>query len=115
MKRFLLVLCVALSVPTFNGCATAPSARVVQVQSLKAVGHTAEAALASSAQLYQAGTITAAQARAVIDFYNAKFLPPFRIAVAAVGANLESIASTELADLAAQLSALVLQFAKGTP
>lgn len=94
-----------------TGCATAPSARVAQVQSLKAVGQSAEAAVSLSAQLYRDGKITGAQARAVMDFYDARFQPAFRLAVAAVNANLDSLASPDLLALASQLSALVAQYA----
>lgn len=116
MKKILSLVCFAMLViaspVSFTACSSLPSARVVQVQTLKAVGHTAEAAVSSSAQLYAAGTITAAQAREVMDFYNSKFQPAFRIAVNAVNTNLDSIASPDLAGLAAQLSALVLSFQK---
>lgn len=105
---------VALPVAT-TSCSTAPSARVVQVQSLKAVGQSADAAVALSAQLYRDGKITAAQARQVLDFYDQKFQPSFRLAVAAVNANLDSIASPDLAALASQLSALVIQFQNHAP
>ncbi len=93
-----------------TGCQTPPSQRVAQVQTLKAVGHTAEAAVATSAQLYAGHSITAKQARDVMDFYDLKFQPAYRIAVNAVNANLDSIASQDLADLAAQLAALVASY-----
>jgi hypothetical protein len=111
--RFLaLALTLALATPiilTQPGCKTAPSARVVEVQTLKGVGQSAEAAVALSAHLYQSNTITAAQARQVMDFYDNKFQPTFRVAVAAVNANLDSVASPDLISLAAQLSNLVIQ------
>ena len=116
MKR--LLFAVALSIAPIalqTACQTAPSARVVQVQTLKAVGQSAEAAVALSAQLYQSGTITAVQARQVIDFYDKQFQPVFRVAVAAVQSNLDSAASPDLVNLAAQLSALVIKFQNHTP
>lgn len=94
-----------------TGCASAPSARVAQVQTLKSVGQAADAAVALSAQLYRDGRITAPQARAVMDFYDVRFQPAFRLAVAAVNANLDSIASPDVAALASQLAALVAQYA----
>lgn len=114
MKKLLLVLGLSLAVVTplalTTGCSTAPSGRVVQVQTLKAVGHAAEASVAMSAQLYASGVITAAQARQVADFYDTRFQPSYRLAVAAVNANLDSIASPDLVALANQLAALVVQF-----
>lgn len=109
MKKLLLLIALATALPVMQtGCGTPPSARVQQVQTLKAVGHTAEAAVAASAQLYATGAITAKQAREVMDLYNLKFQPTYRVAVAAVNANLDSVASPELVTLAAQLSALIL-------
>jgi hypothetical protein len=105
----LLALAVAIPV-TQTGCSNPPSARVAQVQTLKAVGATAEASVALSAQLYAGGTINASQAREVMDFYDQKFQPVYRLAVASVNANLDSIASPDVLALATQLSALVLQF-----
>lgn len=116
MKKILSLVLLAVAFTasplSFTACKTAPASRVAQVQTLKAVGHTAEAAVSSSAQLYAAGTITAAQAREVMDFYNLRFQPAFRIAVNAVNSNLDSVAAPELAALAAQLSALVLTYQK---
>lgn len=101
--------------PVFVGCGTPPSARVVQVQSLKAVGHSAEAAVSLAANLYGAGRITAPQAKQVMDFYDQRFQPAFRLAVAAVNANLDSAASPDLVALATQLSTLVASFGKASP
>ena len=118
MKIRLLITIVSLAfvVPatvTFTGCSTPPSARVVQVQTLKGVGQSAEAAVSLSAQLYRDGKITAIQARQVLDFYDLKFQPAYRLAVAAVNANLDSVASPDVLALASQLSNLVLQFQTG--
>lgn len=93
-----------------TACQQAPSQRVVQVQSLKAVGQSAEVAVSLSAQLYRDGRITGAQARQVADLYDLKFQPAFRLAVAAAQANLDSIASPDVLTLATQLSNLVIQF-----
>ncbi len=114
MKKILILLIVAvlgvLSPMTFTACSTPPSARVVQVQTLKAVGQSAEAAVSSSAQLYAAGQITADQARQIMDVYDAKFQPAYRLAVNAVNANLNVQAPDELVALSSQLSALIIQF-----
>lgn len=111
MKKLIAILVLAFAVPLAPvACSTPPSARVVQVQSLKAVGQTAESAVALSAQLYQGGKITRAQARAVMDFYDDRFQPVYRLAVQAVNANLNSMASADLTALAQQLSALVASY-----
>lgn len=114
MKKLIAILALAflaIALPVAQtACSNPPSARVVQVQTLKAVGQSAEAAVALSAQLYRDQQITAAQARQVADFYDQKFQPAFRVAVSAVQANLDSIASPDVMALAQQLSALVLQF-----
>lgn len=114
--RHILIACLPwalfLSLPVYTTSCQAPSARVVQVQTLKAVGHTAETAVATSAQLYGAHLITDKQARDVMDLYNQKFQPAYRVAVKAVNANLDSLAAPELIDLAAQLATLVASYQK---
>jgi len=114
-NRILLIIALAfgaIAIPVLETSCAAPSERVAQVQTLKAVGHTAEAAVATSAQLYSAGKITPEQARKVMDIYDRQFQPAYRVAVNAVNANLDSIASPELISLAAQLSAIVATFNK---
>lgn len=112
---FAALVAFALVPLTFTGCATAPSKRVVQVQTLKGVGQAAESAVTLSANLYAAKQISADQARQVMDFYNGKFQPAFRVAVAAVNANMDSLASPDLQALANQLANLVATFANQKP
>jgi hypothetical protein len=109
-SRILFALALALAPVAYTGCSTPPNERVAAVQTLKAVGHTAESAVAVSAQLYAAGRITPEEARKVVDLYDARFQPAFRIAVNAVNANLDSVASPQLIALAAELSVLVATF-----
>lgn len=113
MKKYILLLVAAfglLTVPILEtGCA-APSSRVVQVQTLKAVGHSAEATVALSAQLYADGKITTAQAYEIAVFYDKKFQPAYRLAVAAVNANLDSFASPDLIILTQQLANLLASY-----
>lgn len=112
MKKYLILL-VLIFAPVFQtGCTTVPSARVVQVQTLKAVGHTAESAVALSAQMYRDGLITITQAMYINNLYDTKFQPAFRLAVTAVQANLDSIASPDLIKLAQELSSLVASYKK---
>lgn len=110
MKRLLLILCLATASFAFVACHQPPSARVVQVQTLKAVGQSAEAAVALTAQRYRDGRITAAQALQVSVFYDNKFQPVYRLAVAAVNSNLNSVASPDVLALATQLATLVTSF-----
>lgn len=116
MKKYvILAILAALAAfcpPVLTSCSTPPSQRVVTVQTLKAIGQSAESAVASSAQLYASGTISAPQARSVMDFYNLKFQPAYRLAVIAANSDLSSVASPDLINLAAQLSSLVLQYSQ---
>lgn len=110
MKRLILLLILAVATPLLpTACKTPPSERVVVVQTLISVGQTAEASVALSAQLYRDGEITAAQAREVIDFYNQKFQPAFRVAVDAAGSDLSRLASPDVLALGNQLFALVIK------
>lgn len=94
-----------------TSCSISPSSQVAEYQTLKAVGHIAEAAVATTAQLYGGGQITSDQARRITEFYDGKFQPVYRLAVTAAGSNLNSPASPDVAALAGQLANLVLAFA----
>lgn len=111
--RFLALAVFAVTLPTIQiGCSTPPNERVVAVQSLKAVGQTAEAAMDEVVQLFKAGKITAAQDRAISDFYDQKFQPAFRIAKNAVNGDLSSLASPDISGLLGQLLTLVANLKK---
>ena len=112
MRRFLFLLCLVLVVPTFHGCSSTPNERTAYVQTLKAVGATAESAVSLSAQLYRDGRITPAQAREVADFYDKKFQPVFRLAVSTAKADISTVASPDLVALASQLASLVTSLTK---
>lgn len=109
-NTLMVIAAFALAVPTFSGCQQAPNQRVQAYQTLKAVGQTADAAVATTAQFYGAKQITAAQARQVMDLYDTKFQPAYRLAVSAAGSDLSSFASPDLTALAGQLAALVASF-----
>lgn len=109
MNRFLLILSLVLVLPAQPGCTTAPSARVVQVQTLGTIGAGAKAALDTATQLLKAGTITVAQWQTIANFYDAKFQPAYNLAVAAVSADLTSIANPDVVALSAQFLQLVAQ------
>ena len=111
MKKLIRILCLACAPVAFTSCQITPATRqVIAVQSLKSVGQTAEAALTVSAQLYHDGKITAAEARAVNDFFDSKFEPAFRFASSVARANRDSVASPNLVSLASQLASLVAQY-----
>jgi polyhydroxyalkanoate synthesis regulator phasin len=115
MRTFLIILLLACAPAFTTSCTTAPSSRVVAVQTLKSVGQTAETSVAISAQLYKDGRITAGQARQVMDVYDKQFQPAFRIAVITANSNLESIASPDLMNIATQLAAMVANLQSRTP
>lgn len=113
MKNWFIIVLLAFAMPVgFTACSTPPAQRVVAVQSLLIVGHSAESAVQLSAQLYRDGKITPAQARAVIDFYDIKFQPAYRLAVATVQSDLSAPASPQVLDLATQLLTLVNSYVK---
>lgn len=110
MKKLFLIIGLTAALPMFDfGCA-APSTRVVQVQTLKAVGQTVEQIITTSAIAYQRGDITAAQAREINKLADTKFWPAYRLAVVAVKSDLGTNAPTELVLLSAQLADLLLQY-----
>lgn len=116
MKKVTHILAIAFfavaSPVVITGCKTLPTERRIVHESLKATGELADAAVALSAQLFRDGKITAAQARAVLEFYDKRFQPSFRFAVVAAQGNLSSIASPDLAALASELSSLIASFQK---
>lgn len=116
MKKLFLILALAFAAPLLvTSCNTTPQTKNYEVQTLKAVGHTAETAVALGAHLYHDGKITADQARHINELYDQKFQPAFRLAVSAAQSNLGSIASPDLAALAAELSAYVASLQTHTP
>lgn len=117
MKNHIRLLIVALAltlcvgpIMVVAGCSSTPATRNQTVATLKAVGHTAEAAVSLSAQLFADGKITNDQAYAVFEFYNQKFRPAFRSAVLASKMNVDSISPQEVIDLSSELTAMVSAF-----
>jgi len=112
MKFSKLVLLAGLALATplaYQGCATAPDQRVQAVQTLGTVGASAKAAMDTATQLLKVNQITVAQWQSIANFYDTKFQPSYNLAVAAVQANLSSIASPDVINLSAQFLALVAQ------
>lgn len=113
MRKLLFLLSFAFLTPfSFTACSTAPASRVTAGKTLEAVGASAQAAVSLAGQLYKDGKITQAQLQAVADFYDKNFQPPYRLAVAAVSADLSSAASPDLINLASQLAGIVAQYTK---
>ncbi len=111
MKKLLLILLIAVTPAIHTGCGS-PTSRNATVATLLTVGHTAEAAVSLSAQLYADGKITEAQAYAVLDGYNRKFQPAYRIARTAAKFDPNAIAPLELVSLASELTNLVNSYRK---
>ena len=110
MKKFLLALALACAAISPTACTTAPTARVQEVKTLKAVGLAVDGTMQLAAQLYHDGKIDAALWQKIATAHDTQFQPAYRLAVAAVQANLDSVASPDLAALAAQLAALVAPY-----
>lgn len=110
MKRLLLILALACSPALFTGCSSAPDQRIATYNTLKAVGETADGAVATAAHLYAIGAISADQARSVNTLYDTKFSPSFRLAVAAAQSDLSASAPADLIALSTQLASLLLSF-----
>lgn len=114
MRKLILILCLAIATPLAVTSCQSSSQQVIAVQTLKAVGQAAEIAVETSARLYGSRAITAEQARKVNDLYNLKFQPAYRLSVAAVQGNLETLAPEDLAKLASELVSLVRSFQKSS-
>jgi hypothetical protein len=111
MKNLLLILLLATTPVLHTGCGS-PTTRTATVATLKAVGHTAEAAVSLSATLYADGKITEKQAWVVFEAYNQRFQPAFRLAVTAAKFDTTVIAPAELLTMATELTTLVASFQK---
>jgi hypothetical protein len=98
-----------------GGCKTPPASRVAAVQTLESVGATAKASVQAAATLLAKGKITVAQWNTVSSIYDTKFQPAYNLAVSAVNADLSSIASPDLVNLASQLATTVEQLIQATP
>lgn len=109
--RIFLTLVLLFAAPLAPiGCSTPPSARVVQVQTLKTVGATVKASMQVAAQLLKDGKITWAQWEKLANFHDTKFQPAYLLAVSTVSADLSSAASPDLLALFGQLLAIAETF-----
>lgn len=112
MKKILLCFCLLAPVTCLLpvGCQTAPSERVQEVKTLKAVGLAVDGTMRLAAQLYHDGKISADVWRQVALVHDAQFQPAFNLAVKAVQSDLSSVASPDLVGLASQLAAILTPY-----
>jgi len=105
--KVLLTLCflVPLSLSQ-TGCVTT---QAQQAQTLEAVGLGAKATIDTAAILLKNGKITVQDFQKVAHFYDTKFQPAFRVALALVEGNQKNPAPLKLVQLAADLAALLPQ------
>ena len=110
MKTISLLLCLVLiagpAAIILPACSS-PASRVAQVTTLKVLGASVDETMKVSAGLFHDGRITLTQWARIAAFHDQKFQPAYRLAVAAVQADLSSVASPDLIALAAQLLGLV--------
>jgi len=105
-RLIILSIAVALGCTHFTACSTPPSARVAQVQTLRAVGEAAKASMDATTQLLKQGTITLDKWQKVATFYDTKFQPAYTVAVYAANSDLSSVSSPDLTNLLNQLLSL---------
>ena len=108
-----LTLAVALLAPaafTLGGCGTPVTERSQAVTTLKAIGLTVDTSMTVAAKMYHDGKISQAQWQQIADFHDLKFMPAYHLAVDVVQADLSSIATPDVINLAGQLGALVASF-----
>lgn len=112
MKKLILVLALALVAPVFHGCSSAPSERVQTVTTLKVIGASVDSLMQTAAKMYKSGEITQEQWNKVATVHDEQFLPAYNLAVTAARADLSSLASPDLVNLANQLSSIILSLQK---
>ncbi len=87
-------------------CSTAPSARVQEVTTLKALGAARDAAMQVAGQMWRDGKITDAQRDKIIYYHDQAFQPAYNLAIQGVQASTTE-ASPDLLKLVAGLQALI--------
>lgn len=106
MKTIILILALAFA-PALTSCSTPPAERSQAVMTLKVVGATRDAAMKVAGQLWREGKISDAKRDEIIAFHDNRLQPAYNLAVAAVQADLNSLANPELISLLGQLQALI--------
>lgn len=103
--KFLLLICFLLPSPfVLTSCGTT---QVQQAKTLEAVGMAAKLTIDTAAILLGEGKISVQKFQAVAHFYDTKFQPAFRIALAHVEGNTKNPAPLQLVALAGELSNLL--------
>jgi hypothetical protein len=115
--RYLLISVVLAVAGVFclsnlTGCTTAPSERTAAVRTLQAIGETARTSMEVAAKLRVSGKITERQWQGIAAFHDNRFMPIYRVSIAAVSADLSSPASPDLIAVVTQLAALVAELEK---
>lgn len=113
--RFLalsLALLFSLSMVSLGTGCQAPSTRVGQVKTLKAVGESRDATMKIAANLLANGQITVDQWTKIAKFHDERLQPAYNLAVGAVRADLDSVASPDLLLLLTQFVSLVAPYSK---
>jgi hypothetical protein len=110
----LLVLLLAFSFACISpaivtGCANTPTTQAAKYKTLATVGAAAQAAMDSTTALLKAGKITVPQFQKVATFYDTRFQPSFRFAVAAAQADLSTAASPDVTTLLANFLTLIAE------
>lgn len=116
LRSFLLVAVLGFFVPMMStSCSTPPSARVQTMQILGVLGSSAKVGMDSATTLLKQGSITVVQYQKVADFYDTKWQPAYALAVSAAQADVNSIASPAITELAMQFLALIAQLTAPKP
>lgn len=106
IRYLIIALALGLGSVAYQGCQQAPSARVIQYQTLRGVGEAGKSSMDATTQLLKQGSITYEQWQKVATFYDTKFQPAYAVAVVAAQSDLSSVASPDLTNLLNQLLAL---------
>lgn len=109
MNRIFLALCLAIAPVGLTSCATSPQVQATEARTLLAVGTSAKAGLDTCTQLLKAGKMSVADYQKVAAFFDSRFQPAFRLAVA-VAKSDTAPASPDLLNLASQFAALVATY-----
>lgn len=107
-RAFAICFILTFGAIAFTSCQSAPTTRVQEVKTLKAVGLSVDATMRLAAQLYHDGKISADTWQRIAIVHQ-QFLPAFNLAVKAVQSDLTP-ASPNLLSLAAQLSAILTPY-----
>lgn len=115
IRTALISLCLLCALPApflTTSCMNTTQTQATKYKTLAAVGAAAQAAMDSTTALLKAGKIPVAQFQKVADYFDGKFQPSFRFAVATAKADLSTLASPDITTLLAQFTTLVAEVSK---